>query len=180
MKNVLFLGGSGQLGSKVLSLFSPYNVVNVDFRPHQQARRNILLHKDTSVADNNRLALDQIKNANLKYDAILVTAGGWTGGSIKDDDYLQKVRMMNEVNLYPSLLAAHLATKYLSPNGLVVFTGAAAVYKEPQPDMIAYALAKAGVHYLATSLAEKAEKKEGIQGRVITILPETIDTPTNR
>lgn len=58
MKNVLFLGGSGQLGSKVLSLFSPYNVVNVDFRPHQQAKRNILLQKDTSVADNNRLAID--------------------------------------------------------------------------------------------------------------------------
>lgn len=87
---------------------------------------------------------------------------------------------MNEVNLYPSLLAAHLATKYLTPNGLVIFTGAAAVYKEPQPDMIAYALAKSGVHYLATNLAEKAEKKESIQGKVITILPETIDTPTNR
>ena len=57
------------------------------------------------------------------------------------------------MNLYPSLLAAHLATKYLSPQGLVTFTGAAAVYKEPQPDMLAYSLAKTGVHYLATSLA---------------------------
>ena len=49
---------------------------------------------------------------------------------------------MNEVNLYPSVLAAHLATKYLHQNGLVIFTGAASVYKQPQPDMIAYALAK--------------------------------------
>ena len=40
---------------------------------------------------------------------------------------------MNEVNLTPSLLAAHLATKFLSPGGLVLFTGAASVYKEPQP-----------------------------------------------
>ena len=38
---------------------------------------------------------------------------------------------MNEVNLTPSLLAAHLATKFL--------TG--------------YALAKTGVHYIATALA---------------------------
>jgi dihydropteridine reductase len=180
MKNVLFIGGSGQLGSKVLSLFSPYHVVNVDFRPHEQAKRNILLEKDSSVAENNRLTLEKVKGLGIRYDAILVTAGGWAGGNIKDDDYLQKVKLMNEVNLYPSLLAAHLATKYLNPNGLVVFTGAAAVYKEPQPDMIGYALAKAGVHYLATSLAEKAEKKELIDGRVITILPETIDTPTNR
>ena len=49
---------------------------------------------------------------------------------------------MNEVNLYPSVLAAHLATKYLHQNGLIIFTGAASVYKQPQPDMIAYALAK--------------------------------------
>jgi hypothetical protein len=40
---------------------------------------------------------------------------------------------MNEVNLYPTLLAAHLATKHLAAGGLVTFTGAAAVYKEPQP-----------------------------------------------
>jgi dihydropteridine reductase len=46
--------------------------------------------------------------------------------------------------------------------------------------MIGYALAKAGVHYLATNLAEKTAKKELIDGKVITILPETIDTPTNR
>ena len=58
-----------------------------------------------------------------------MTAGGWTGGSIKDNDYYDKVKQMNEVNLYPSLLAAHLATKYLTQGGLITFTGAAAVYK---------------------------------------------------
>lgn len=124
--------------------------------------------------------VDSVRGLGIKYNAILVTAGGWTGGSIKDADYIEKVRLMNEVNLYPSLLAAHLATKFLSPNGIVVFTGATAVYKEPQADMIAYALAKAGVHYLATNLAEKAENKDYLDGKVITILPETIDTQTNR
>jgi dihydropteridine reductase len=180
MKNVLFIGGSGQLGSKVLSIFSQFHVVNVDFNAHEQAKRNILFKKENSVAENNKFALENVKNFGIKYDAILVTAGGWVGGSIKDEDYLQKVKLMNEVNLYPSLLAAHIATKYLNPNGLIVFTGAASVYKEPQPDMIGYALAKAGVHYLATNLAEKTAKKELIDGKVITILPETIDTPTNR
>ena len=129
MKHVLFIGGSGQLGSKVLSLFSPYHVINADYRVHDQAKQNIVLRKESSVADNNKFTLENVKKFGIKYDAILVTAGGWTGGSIKDDDYLQKVKLMNEVNLYPSLLAAHLATKYLNPNGLVVFTGAASVYK---------------------------------------------------
>lgn len=92
----------------------------------------------------------------IRFNAILVTAGGWTAGNVKEEDYFEKVRIMSEVNLNPSLLAAHLATKYLLPGGLVMFTGAASIYKEPQPDMIGYALAKTGVHYVATSLAERA------------------------
>jgi NAD(P)-dependent dehydrogenase (short-subunit alcohol dehydrogenase family) len=88
--------------------------------------------------------------------------------------------MMNEVNLYPSIFATHMALKYLNPNGLIVFTGAAAIYKEAQSDMIGYALAKTGVHNLATNLAEKVERKELLYAKVITILPEIIDTPSNR
>lgn len=61
---------------------------------------------------------------------------------------------MFNVNLTPSLLAAHLATKHLAEYGLVVFTGAAAVFKEPQPDMIAYSMAKTGVHSVALNLTE--------------------------
>lgn len=69
------------------------------------------------------------KTPNNKYHAIVVTAGGWVSGSIKDDDYMIKCQNMLDVNLMPSLLAAHLATKYLDDNGLVVFTGAASVFK---------------------------------------------------
>lgn len=75
---------------------------------------------------------------------------------------------MSEASLNPSLLAAHLATKYLLPGGFVMFTGAAAVYKQVQSEMIGYALAKTGVHYIATALAERAQE---FQGRVLTILP---------
>ena len=123
------------------------------------------------------MTIEGVKSLGMKFNAILVTAGGWTGGSIKEDNYYDQVKLMNEVCLYPSLLGAHLATKYLSPGGLVVFTGAAAVYKEPQSEMIGYALAKSGVHYLGTALAEKAKN---FQGNVVTILPEVIDTETNR
>jgi dihydropteridine reductase len=156
MKNILCIGGAGQLGSKVISVFGKHRVINLDFKSHPEAAENITL-KEQSPQLNNKLAIDAVKSLGVKLNAIIVTAGGWTGGSIKDEDYYEKVRHMNEVNLYPSLLAAHLATQHLSSGGLVTFTGAAAVYKEPQPDMLAYALAKAGVHYLATALAEKAQ-----------------------
>lgn len=58
------------------------------------------------------------------------------------------------VCVYPSLLGAHLATKHLSHDGLVILTGAASVFKEPQPEMIAYSLAKTAVHSLALNLSE--------------------------
>jgi dihydropteridine reductase len=177
MKNILCIGGAGQLGSKVISIFSKHKVVNVDFREHPSAHQNILLKQGQQVETNNKLAIDGIKSLGMKFNAILVTAGGWTGGSIKEDNYYDQVKLMSEVCLYPSLLGAHLATKHLSPGGLVVFTGAAAVYKEPQSDMIGYAIAKSGVHYLGTALAEKAKD---FQGNVVTILPEVIDTESNR
>ena len=153
MKNILCIGGSGQLGQLVVSALSKYHVFNVDFKPHQSAYHNILLQKNSTPIENNGTVIESVKKLHIKFNAILVTAGGWTGGSIKDDDYFEKARIMSEVNLNPTLLAAHLSTKYLSAGGLIMFTGAASVYKEPQPDMIGYALAKTGVHYVATALA---------------------------
>lgn len=180
MKNILCVGGSGQLGRHVLNQLAKHRLVNIDFTPHEKAQHNVLLEGGSSSGSNNKLALNAVHQLGLKYHAILVTAGGWTGGSIKDDDYFEKLRKMQEVNLYPSVLAAHIATKLLEPKGLVVFTGASSVYKEPQPDMLAYSLAKAGVHSLATILAEKAQNNNTVNGRVVTILPETIDTASNR
>ena len=87
------------------------------------------------------------------FNAIMVTAGGWAPGSVKDEDYFQKCNFMFNLNLVPCLLAAHLSTKYLADSGLIIFTGAAAVFKEPQPDMIGYSLAKTGVHSLALNLS---------------------------
>lgn len=82
------------------------------------------------------------------------------------------------MNLLPTLIAGHLATTHLNDGGLVVFTGAAAVFKEPQPEMIGYAMAKTGVHSFALNLAESGVLPP--DSAVITILPEIIDTPGNR
>lgn len=74
---------------------------------------------------------------------------------------------MYDMNVTPSLLAAHLATKYLNTGGFLMFTGADGVYKNPAPDMLSYSLAKNLVHSLSYNLA----REPSIPGNVITILP---------
>ena len=86
MKNILCIGGAGQLGTKVISTFQQHQVVNIDFKPHPTAKHNIQLLQQTPEL-NNKLAISAIQQLGIKYNAILVTAGGWTGGNIKDDDY---------------------------------------------------------------------------------------------
>lgn len=48
--------------------------------------------------------------------------------------------------------AARLATKFLSEDGLVVLTGAAAA-EQGTPGMIAYGISKAATHHIVRSLA---------------------------
>lgn len=169
-KKILCIGGAGQLGRAVIKSFLPYSITNVDFRESESAKSNILLQNGLKASDNNRYVIEQMKKNNEKFDSIIVTAGGWVGGSIKDEDYLAKCQQMLDMNLYPTLLAAHLATKHLSDKGLIVFTGAAAVFREPQPEMIGYAMAKTGVHSTALNLTEHFVKNQKAS-RVITILP---------
>lgn len=128
-KKILCIGGSGQLGTHVIKSLLPYTITNVDFNECKNSQTNIILKKSLSSSENNKEVIEQLKKQNPKFDSIIVTSGGWVGGSIKDDDYLHKCQQMLDVNLIPSLLAAHLAHKYLADNGLVVFTGAAAVFK---------------------------------------------------
>lgn len=62
-----------------------------------------------------------------------------------------------------------MATRYLKDKGLLVFTGAAAPFKEPTPGMLAYALSKTAVHSLAINMAQSSDlPKESV---VTCILP---------
>jgi len=65
--------------------------------------------------------------------------------------------------------AGHLASKYLSSSGLLLFTGAAQPFRQPCPNMLAYALAKTAVHAVALNLAEKEDIPK--DSSVVTILP---------
>lgn len=114
------------------------------------------------------------------YDVVVCAAGGWAGGSLKGDthDLLASVDKMYAMNLQSALATAHIAAKFLKAGGLVVLTGANAA-RAGTAGMIGYGVSKSATHQLAQSLqAEFTSAKSG--SAVITILPITLDTPSNR
>ena len=66
----------------------------------------------------------------------------------------------------------------MSQQGLLMFTGAAAVFEGPVNFAYGYALSKAATHHLALQMAERTEIPE--TSNVVTIMPQVIDTPANR
>jgi hypothetical protein len=66
-------------------------------------------------------------------------------------------------------LAGHLATKYLLPNSVLLFTGAAKIFKESSPEMLGYHIAKTATHSLALTLKDSSELPNNTV--IITILP---------
>ncbi len=73
-------------------------------------------------------------------------------------------------------IAAHISAKYMRSNGLLVFTGAAKVFKDSCPgkkritlDMLAYQIAMTSTHSLALALKDSSDLPEGTC--IVTILP---------
>ena len=66
----------------------------------------------------------------------------------------------------------------LSPQGMIMLTGAAAVFEGPVNFAYAYAMSKAATHSLALHLAQRTEIPANSD--VITLLPQVIDTAGNR
>jgi NAD(P)-dependent dehydrogenase (short-subunit alcohol dehydrogenase family) len=85
---------------------------------------------------------------------------------------------MIEQHVNPSVLAGYLATFALAEFGVLLFTGAAAAFKHPTPNILAYSLAKTAIHSLALNISERTHIPS--TSCVLTILPEVIDTPANR
>ena len=98
--------------------------------------------------------------------------------NIKDSDCIEKYLQMDKMNFQTALLTGHLGTKYLSPNGLLVLTGAAAAFDGPVNFAYGYAMSKCATHNLALHLASRKELPQ--DSTVCTILPGTLDTPGNR
>jgi dihydropteridine reductase len=182
MKKLVVIGGSGALGKSILHTFKfikpSWKVMNLDFKSNPEADVNYTIKSSPiSKKEITEIHKEEFINSN-GIDCIVNAAGGWTGGGIEDLDIIESVNTMINMNLYSSILAAHLAKLYLNKNSLFVLTGAHAVKNQMNPNMLGYHLSKYATHHLADMLVETNQLKEN--SKVITILPTTIDTEANR
>lgn len=109
-------------------------------------------------------------------------------------DLFIKTRQMFDINTQSAVLAGALGCRLLAPGGLLVFTGAQAVYEQTQQAMLPYAISKHAVHALSQTLHDGREKNRRsgtpnevedsnslpVGTSVVCILPSVIDTEANR
>lgn len=187
MRTALVLGGQGALGKAVVESFSRtgrWTVIGVDtaaapLSPTKQP--NVTLFKfGDSVKSGDALQKEllAILGASTKLSAVINAAGGWAGGDATDAATMTGAEEMLWQSLISSFAAAHVFATHGAPGGLLALTGAAASL-QPQPGMLGYATAKAGVSYLCRSLAADPTKLPA-GGKVLTMMPSTLDTPGNR
>jgi len=174
----LVIGGSGALGRIVLQRFQSlaWQTCNVDVYDFEDKPTNILWPKHVGFSGAVRYIDSELAKQD-PFDCIVCTAGGFAMGSPGDDDALENIESMMSVCLETAFAASHFAARRLSPNGLVVLSGAAAVLgNNPTPALYGYGATKAATHHIIGSLTQHLEGN----GKVVGILPTMIDTPGNR
>jgi len=130
---------------------------------------------DLTKADAATDAVQRVRDAAGRIDALLNIAGGFTWRTLTDGD-AATWDQMHAINLKTALNASKAALPHLiESNGAIVNVGAAGALKAGA-GFGAYAASKAGVHKLTESLAEELKGKV----RVNAVLPSTLDTPQNR
>ena len=186
----IVFGGRGALGSAICSHLRSNlkfgRVVSVDFNLNQDsATDNIILGSNVvvSASDKYNYVRNEVKKLQLSFDLISVCAGGFTMGHVKDSDIFNKLRVMADMCLEPAVMAASLSFEegVMKRGGLVILTGAYAAISATSSNnnMMAYGLAKASTHFLASTIStDPLHLKNNV--KVFTIAPMTIDTPGNR
>jgi len=179
---VLIYGGKGALGSGCVTFFKAkgWRVLAVDLVANEEADSNIILSASASWNEQARQVIQGVSDfvGDSKLQAVLCVAGGWAGGGAASEDLISTVDLMWKQSVWTSVIAAQVSAKFLHPNGLVALTGALPALAGT-PGMIGYGMAKAAVHQLVKSLADKSS---GVSetSTVVAILPATLDTPNNR
>jgi dihydropteridine reductase len=181
-KRVLVYGGRGALGSACVKAFkqSGWWVGSIDLNENTEANANIILSSVNDWQAQEKELLEKAASVigDTKVDAIICVAGGWAGGNAASNDFIKNTDLMIKQSVWSSALSAKLASKYLTPNGLLTLTGAKAAL-DGTSGMIGYGLAKAAVHHLTKSLAAKGSGLPE-ESSVLAILPITLDTESNR
>jgi dihydropteridine reductase len=117
-KNALIYGGSGALGSVLVSFFRQRNwsVLSVDSRANASASDSVILNLQLSWKEQEQQVLSNVaeKLGGKKLDVVICVAGGWAGGNAADDKLVDASELMWKQSVQSSAIAARLSTKYLN------------------------------------------------------------------
>ena len=183
-KTVVVTGGTGALGSAVVGALLQYGARCVVPYVHE-AEMARFAHRD-----HKSLTLVAVRDLSDEADvgklyaqagslwASIHIAGGFAMGKVADTD---KAALMAQIdqNLVSCFLCCRAAVKTFGANGGRIVNVAArpALEWRAGAGMSAYAIAKAGVAVLTTTLAEEAAK-DGVL--VNAVAPSIMDTAANR
>src|SRR5690348_16150731 len=112
MKNLLIVGGYGQLGRVIVKTFKKFNplwkVMNIDLNVNKDADYNITLKSNLDSKEVKSIQNDceRYLGKENKLNCVINVAGGWQGGSVEDNDIIEALNSMMSRNLYSSVLAA--------------------------------------------------------------------------
>jgi len=186
-RNVIIFGSNGALGRAISQRFSNggWNRVLVDVSPTEQIsdkRFFVSLSGITKLADQYSAIQSKLNEVGFPVNgihAVINAGGGFRMDDASSDDIFENLQAMYSSSVESSMLASHVASKYLAPNGLLVLTGAAAC-TEGTPWAFTYGSMKSAVHQMVKSLGSKSGC--GLpQGSVtVGIAPVMLDTPANR
>ncbi|XP_028314767.1 quinoid dihydropteridine reductase a [Gouania willdenowi] len=181
-QRVIVYGGRGALGSKCVQYFKSKGwwVASVDIAANDEANENVLVKMSESFTDQAGQVTADVAQllGEQKVDAILCVAGGWAGGSCSSKDLYKNADLMWKQSVWTSTISSHLAALHLKPGGLLTLAGAKAA-QSGTGGMVGYGMAKAAVHQLCQSLANKNSGMP-TEATAVAILPVTLDTPMNR
>jgi NAD(P)-dependent dehydrogenase (short-subunit alcohol dehydrogenase family) len=183
-KTVVVTGGTGALGTAVVGALLQYGARCVVPYVHE-AEMTRFAHRD-----HKSLTLVAVRDLSDEADvgklyaqagslwASIHIAGGFAMGKVADTD---KAALMAQIdqNLVSCFLCCRAAVKAFGANGGRIVNVAArpALEWRAGAGMSAYAIAKAGVAVLTTTLAEEAAK-DGVL--VNAVAPSIMDTAANR
>uniref|UniRef100_A0AAQ4P4G0 Quinoid dihydropteridine reductase a n=1 Tax=Gasterosteus aculeatus aculeatus TaxID=481459 RepID=A0AAQ4P4G0_GASAC len=163
---VIVYGGRGALGSKCVQHFKSKGwwVACIDMAANEEANENVVVGSSGDFTEQaGQVTTDVAKLlGEQKVDAIFCVAGGWAGGSCSS-------KGQSSTFLFAPFSTWSPKT-HLPP---------ASPLLPPPSGMAGYGMAKAAVHQLCQSLAEK---NSGMPpgAAAVAILPVTLDTPMNR
>jgi NAD(P)-dependent dehydrogenase (short-subunit alcohol dehydrogenase family) len=181
-KRIAVTGAVGALGSVVVRAAAAAGasvaaIVRTSASKAPAQPGGVVLFGDTDISDASaaEAALLAIAQQLGGLDALVNLAGGFRWGKVANSG-VDIWEQMHKTNLLTAVNATRAALPLMSPNGRIVYIGAAGSVKAGV-GMGPYAASKAGVAKLTEALAEEVKDRNIT---VNAILPSVIDTPANR